>query len=264
MTDTITTSDGSAPEQHDGSDTATTATGAADAASTATGWRKALVIALGINALLCVGLIALIGEVIPPLVVFAVLFVVFGVFAYRNAKRWPVIVSLVLAVLFILGNLPFIIEDLSHPDTMASFVPIWLMVMTTVFVIVAAVETLRRASSSPSYTSVGFTVVAVFGVLLSVGMATAVDSDTRQEGDTVVTAKDVAYPSEVTVESGGAVFVENKDIFRHTFVVDGQDVKEELQGSSSRRIPIDLEPGTYTFRCDVVGHEDMEGDLIVE
>ena len=230
----------------------------------ATPWKNALAAAALINAALCVGLVALIGEVIPPLLVFTVVFGVLGALLLGKAKRWLVVVAMVAGVLFIGGNLPFIIEDLAHPDTPAGFVPIWLMVVTTVFLLVAGVMALRAAASAPRVAGIAAVVVALAGVVVSLVSASGVSDDERQPDDVLVAAEDTEYPEELTVASGGALFVENHDLFRHTFVVDDHDIKAQVPGSSSKRVEIDLEPGTYDFRCDVPGHERMEGELTVE
>ena len=56
---------------------------------------------------------------------------------------------------------------------------------------------------------------------------------------------------------------QNKDVVRHTFVIEGQDVKQEMPGSTNRRLEINLPAGRYEFKCDVPGHERMEGILEV-
>ncbi|MGH2684434.1 MAG: plastocyanin/azurin family copper-binding protein [Actinomycetota bacterium] len=37
-----------------------------------------------------------------------------------------------------------------------------------------------------------------------------------------------------------------------------------LTAGQSKRIDIDLPTGSYEFFCDVPGHDDMEGTLVVE
>ena len=227
-------------------------------------WRNALVRALVLDAVFCAGLVALIGEPIPPLIVFMVIFVALAWANRRTTRAWPAVVAVVAGLLFIAGNLPFIMEDLAHPETIAAFVPIFLLTITTVFVIIAGALAARSAASGARQPAIAFAAVGVLGVLASVGLSTTVDSDARQAGDVDVIAKDVEYPAEVAVASGGSVFVDNQDIFRHTFVVDDTGIKQELAGSTSRRVSIDLDHGEYTFRCDVPGHESMEGTLVVE
>jgi uncharacterized cupredoxin-like copper-binding protein len=60
------------------------------------------------------------------------------------------------------------------------------------------------------------------------------------------------------------VGVDNSHIFRHSFTVEETDIDVELPALQAVRVPIDLAAGTYTVICDVPGHEEMTGVLIVE
>jgi hypothetical protein len=52
---------------------------------------------------------------------------------------------------------------------------------------------------------------------------------------------------------------------RDTFVIKGQDIKQEMRGSTSRRFEVTLPAGTYEFYCDVPGHSGvMKGVLTVK
>ena len=223
-----------------------------------------MVIGLAADAAACVLLLLLVGEVIPPVIVFGVLFAALAVGTARVSRRWPQVAALVLGVLFIGGNMPFIVEDLAHPDSIAGFAPTWLLILATLFVIVSAVMLLRRSESRARGLVVAFVAAAVVGVAGSALATAGVSNDVRQPGDVVIAAKDVEYPAEVRVPADTAILVENHDIFRHTFVVDGEDVKHQLPASTDRRVELTLQRGTYTFRCDVPGHEDMKGTLIIE
>ncbi len=101
------------------------------------------------------------------------------------------------------------------------------------------------------------------------------DKDERRPGDVVLVAEDADYFPEgedlnrkedarITVERDGAVFVDNKDLYRHTFTVESLGIDEEVPAGVDRRVVIDAEPGRYEFICDVEGHEeDMKGTLTV-
>ncbi|MEX2621268.1 MAG: hypothetical protein WD250_13725 [Egibacteraceae bacterium] len=47
-------------------------------------------------------------------------------------------------------------------------------------------------------------------------------------------------------------------------MIEGQLDAVELPANTDVRTPADLEPGTYRYYCDIVGHEAMEGTLVVE
>lgn len=227
-------------------------------------WRRPLMIGLAADAVGCALFLLLIGEVIPPLIVFGVVFAALAFATVRTERRWPQIVTMVAGVLFIAGNLPFIIEDLSHPESAAGFVPTWLLFIATLYVLVAAVMVFRRSEAPVRAPALGAIALVAIGVAGSAVASATVSDDALEQGDVVVVAEDVEYPDEVRVAEGSALFIENRDIFRHTFVVDDQNVKQELPGSTDRRVELTLDRGTYMFRCDVPGHEDMEGTLIVE
>ena len=214
--------------------------------------------------MLCALLLVLIGELVPPVLVFLVLFGALSVVVMRVPRPWPAAVAIAVALLFAVGNAPFVAEDLAHPETVAGFAPSWLLLLGTIFVVVAAAMVLRRGAGALRPVVTGFGALAMIGVILSAAMSASLDDDVRQPGDVLVAAEDVEYPEEVRVPTSGAVLVENHDAFRHTFVIEDEEVKQEVPGSTSRRIELDLPPGTYSFYCDVPGHEAMEGSLIVE
>lgn len=141
---------------------------------------------------------------------------------------------------------------------------------------VAMLGVLLRWGSAPVRPLLAAGAVAVLAVI-EVGIAATlgVDEDERQAADVVLVAEDADYvldgddperedQAEITVERGGAVFVDNNDLYRHTFVITAIGVDEEVQAGIGRRVVIDAAPGQYEFICDVEGHEDdMKGTLTV-
>ena len=74
-------------------------------------------------------------------------------------------------------------------------------------------------------------------------------------------------PEEATAQSGEVtIALDNQDSQRHTLVIDEAGFKIDAQGGGSDSGTVDLEPGTYTYYCDVPGHRSagMEGTLEVE
>ena len=74
-------------------------------------------------------------------------------------------------------------------------------------------------------------------------------------------------PTEATVRSGEVtIALDNQDGQRHTLVIDEERFKIDAQGGGSDGDTVELDPGTYTFYCDVPGHRSagMEGTLEVE
>lgn len=74
-------------------------------------------------------------------------------------------------------------------------------------------------------------------------------------------------PSSVELPAGGATLrVVNDGAVKHNLSVDGR-ASAMLSGGNSTKLDLTgLEPGTYTMRCDVPGHEaaGMRGTLTVE
>lgn len=236
--------------------------------------RLALIVLIGVGVLVHV----YVQVPIPPLLVFMVLF---GVVLYLltregRARTVGVVLGGIGSLLFVLGNLPIVLEDVSHPDSFLAFVASGSGIVGALLGFVAMLGALLHWPLAPVRPLAGVGAVAVLAVV-GVGLVATlgVDSDDRQEGDAVLIAKDVDYflegedpereeDAEITVERGQAVFIDNEDLYRHTFTVKELGVDEEVQASVARRVVIDAEPGTYEFICDVEGHEeDMKGTLTV-
>jgi plastocyanin len=229
-------------------------------------WPNVLIGALAALVVTFIAIMAVVGAVIPPLVVFSIVFALLAVGVVRwPGKRWLLIVAAVLVLLAILSNLPFIIEDLTHPETIATFfLPFASVVAGIVAIIAAILAWMRKSSSSSIYVVGGAVAIVVVALVVSLVATLSVSDDARAEGDVVVTAEDIEYPEKITVPAGTkGLYIENKDVVRHTFVIEGQDVKKELPGSTNKRLEIDLPRGEYEFKCDVPGHERMEGVLEV-
>lgn len=205
------------------------------------------------------------GLPIPPLLAFGILFVGTGVAAQvRLAARWPVVVALVLAALLLLANVPFLISDLAHPESIFGFAPTLLIGLAALVVLALAALALARSATSARPVLLGAAGLAVLGLAGSAVATAGLDDDERQPDDVVVVAEDAEFPDRVEVDAGGAgLYVENDDPFRHTIVVDEAGVSRELPGSTGRRVEVELDPGEYRYYCDVPGHEDMEGTLVV-
>ena len=213
-----------------------------------------------------VALMVLAGEVTPFWVMPAVVYLVLGTVIMWRAPRWLLIVAIVLPLLQVGTGLPFVIPGLTHPETPASFLPDLLVIIVSIVVVAGAVLALRRSSTRARRPLAAFAaLIAVAAVITSVFAASGVTSDARQSGDVPVAAANVDYPERVDAAQGGFLWVQNQDPFRHTFVVEGTDIRAELPGTTAVRLETDLKPGKYTFFCDVTGHEEvMKGSLYVK
>jgi plastocyanin len=81
--------------------------------------------------------------------------------------------------------------------------------------------------------------------------------------DADITADDYAFaPAELEVAAGSELSVGNASPGTpHTFTVDGTDLDVELDPMAIEVVAIELEPGTYDFRCRL--HASMTGTLTV-
>lgn len=96
------------------------------------------------------------------------------------------------------------------------------------------------------------------------------DDGAVQLSDTahVFVAVDIDYSeAPETIPAGEAeIAIVNEGGILHNVVFEGADVKVEAQGGQAVSETFTLEPGTYTYYCDVPGHRSsgMEGEVTVE
>lgn len=220
-------------------------------------WRASLTAVVADLALM-----AIIGEVIPPLAVFAVLTVAaLGLFRVR--PRAGAIALLVAAAVANIGGAPFLAGDLMHPADVTAFLWATLSGGGRLIVIVAGVLFLRERDGTAR--RVGRAALVLLGAALAItAVARAtVTSDVRQAGDVDVVVKDATYPGPITATAGATLFVDNQDQYRHTFTIEGTDVNVALPPTADRRVMLDLPPGEYRLYCTVPGHESMTTTLEV-
>jgi plastocyanin len=220
------------------------------------------------SALLVVGLLVLIQilarHVIPPLAIFGLTYAVLGVAALRSRNRWIAGVAIVLGLLYVVGSYPFYSAVLAHPDSPAGFVAESFLVLAATVLLIGGVTGMREAwtkTRRPMALSAG--ALAIVAVVVALAAAAGVETSQQQPGDVIVEAERSLFTAHVDVAAGGALWVENRDLFHHTLVVEGTDVHVGLPARKAVRVEIDLAPGTYRYFCDVPGHETMEGELVV-
>lgn len=216
-------------------------------------------------AVWAVGLSVLAGEIIPPVIIFAAIVVVFwGLTVWRpNKITWTLFG--VLGVAIIALNFPFIIEDLSHPESPLGFNTTVLPLLGALLAIITSLGVLMRWSPTlATRSAIAAAGLFIVGIVVSVVATAAVEDDTAQPGDTEIVAKSVEWEPE-TVTAADGVFVDNQDPVRHTFAIESLDLEIEVPASTKRRIALDALPaGTYEFICSVPGHEDMTGTITIE
>jgi len=175
------------------------------------------VLATAVIGLAPVSVLALSGELIPPVLIFGVLYLVVAAVVWRfTGKRWVSVVGAVLAALGIAGNAPFLIEDLSHPDSWASFGPVAVMLVGAVAAVGAAVMGLLRAAESQARSfSMGAAALGAALVVATIGLSLASTSDSAEAGDVTLIAEKAEFPETFEIGAGGAgILLRNKNLLR--------------------------------------------------
>ena len=229
-------------------------------------WRMFEAIGLGAVGVTLFAVIVINLALIPPVLIFGVLYLLLGVAVWRWIDQPRVALgAAVLGLVGLIGNLPFIVEDLAHIDSWGSFAPSAVAVVLGISAIAAGVISFVAPTMQGSQRlAAAAGALSVVLVVASVGASVSTGSDAAESGDIEVLAKEVEFPETLSAAAGLIAFhVTNDDLVRHTFVIEGEDVELEIPASKERRVEVDLSPGEYRFTCDTPGHERMEGVLTV-
>jgi plastocyanin len=238
----------------------------AQAGTTGFGWTKLLRWS-AIAAVVVVLIVNVLAGLIPPLLVFAVVWIG-GVIWLGRATTGPAILLLVAFIAFIGLSAPFVIPTMAVPASSGDFILNAASLIAALIGIVAAVATIRgRIEPSPAARSLGLAGIAVFvaATVLSIVALVTYDNATEEEGDVTVVAKDIEFQDTSLSASSGqvSVFVDNQDSTLHTFTIDELEVDLDIPAGKSARVTFSAEPGEYTFYC--VPHEaDMEGTIQIQ
>lgn len=237
---------------------------AATTSTTAVGpWLRLLAWMTAVVAVVDVIFFGLIAAVVPPLAVGAVLTVV-GLALVRRSRRASIVVLGLTTLVMLAGNAPFAVEHVAHPASAIDFTHAVIGTLGRALALVAAVGAWRQASPvGARRLGVGTVGLAALTVVVAgVAMVTST-GDEATAGDLEIAIEDAEFPTSIEVESGAALFIDNRDLFRHTFTVEGTDLDVDLAAAQGTRAVVDLPPGTYPVICDVPGHEFMEATLRV-
>ncbi|MEA2447061.1 MAG: hypothetical protein QOK47_698 [Actinomycetota bacterium] len=234
-----------------------------------TGWAKVLRIsAIELVALMTVVMGALIQGIDPALLVFALAFLV-GLVLFTIRGRSGVIMLLIVGMIFVLANLPFALPTLFALNSPFEFILNLLFLLGGFGTIIGAVNLVRGnegvGSPGPGRWLLLSTAAVVLLSAVSIVVKLTDEQATARPNDIRLIAEDTEFSNThiVTNNERVSVFVENKDIFSHTFEIEELDVHLDLPGSSKKRIDFDAPLGEYEFRCTIPGHDDMRGTLVV-
>lgn len=205
-----------------------------------------------------------VGTVIPPVLavglVFAGLAVLLG-----TGRRWVGLVATLLGVGAVGGNVPSMVEELSHPSSAIAFILTLIATTAGVVLMVSGLAAFFRWPPRPGIVMWSGAAVILAGSVFALVAASGVQSVPMIDGDIVVTAKANEFtPDPLTAVPGHvSVWVDNRDGARHTFTVRELGVDVEVAGLKSQRIEFEATSGEYVIFCTVVGHEQMSTALLV-
>lgn len=228
-------------------------------------WRSLLVRAAVVQIIINVVVIALSGEIIPPLVAVAVLLIV-GLSLIGGRTKVGAAILGIVSLLHLVTSAPFVIGNLGHPDSFFDFFLGWALIVSSVVGAAAAVPVWRGTDSEGGRARLALVASGLLLVILAAVGAVATlttKSVVAAEGDVAVAAEDAEFtPADLEAESGEVgIHVDNRDQLRHTFTIDELDVNLELPAGKGARTSFSADPGEYAFHCAVPGHEDMKGTL---
>jgi len=184
----------------------------------------------------------------------------------RVGAVWLGVVSLGLLVF----SAPFLVEALTHPESMADFIPLSFFAVGCVVGAVAAIPTFRErarpdaTSGTPRIIAIATGALIVLATVVSIVAFAGIESVPARSGDTRLVAEDIAFrPTGITAQNGEvSVHVTNLDGTRHTYTIDGLGVNLNVPPNSDQRITFTTGPGTYRFYCRPHA-PGMEGVLVV-
>jgi plastocyanin len=216
-------------------------------------------------AVVVIVVVQLLGrQVIPPLVVGAVLLVV-GLIWLRRPGRAPVMFLAIVSALFLLTNLPFALPSLGHPESAFDFVSVG-AILVSLMVTAGVALTVLRSRSAPT-TAPRVVGLASFGLVVLMGIvgaiaASATKSDDGVAGDLALGAKAVKWTTATLAAKPGtvAILIDNADATRHDFTIK-KVVSADLPERKARRVTFDAKPGSYKYYCTI--HPAMKGTLTV-
>ena len=220
-----------------------------------------------IAAVVSVALVSVFAGIIPPLVVFALVWIG-GVIWLGRSTKGPAILLLVSFIAYILLSGPFIVPTLTVPASAGDFILNLGSLIAVLVGVIAAIAILRgRSGVSRTARSIGLAAIVLFlvGTLVSVFATVTREDAVAQEGDLRLVAEDISFrDTSLEADAGDvSVFVDNKDGTLHTFTIDELDIDLDIPASTSSRVTFEAEPGTYEFYC-VPHATDMKGTLTVE
>ena len=188
--------------------------------------------------------------------------------------RWPRVGAIWLglgSLAELLTSAPFLVDPMTHPESMADFIPLLIFTVCTLAGAAAAVPSFRERTDSAATSRRASRIAIVAGSVIAVGTAVSVvaaagiEGVPAQEGDIRVVTEDLEFhPATINAErTTVSVHVTNEDSTRHTFTIEELGVDLNVPAHSTQRVSFEAGPGTYLFLCRPHA-PNMRGKLVVK
>lgn len=229
-------------------------------------WRKLAVRAAYTIPVVFALLMIMSMEFVPFLLIFMVPFAAVGFWASRGGKASAIVLG-VLAVVFVVMNLPFVIPTLAVPASPVDFITTAWVFIAAITVAIAAFFASRGVEGREGSRTFARVVLGVGALALVVSVFSFVtyEDDTKQDGDIEMTTADFEFqPEDIDAEGGTVgIFITNEDPASHTFTIEELDVDVVVPQGASVRVEFDAEGGEYEFVCTPHEESGMVGTLNV-
>jgi plastocyanin len=225
---------------------------------------KTLRLALVVIVIWSLVLQLIVGVVIPPVLAVGVVFAGLLLFL-RPGRRWVGLVAGLFGLWSILGNLPSLLEELTHPSSALAFIMTLVAATAGLVLIIAGAGFFFGWTASPSVLLWSWAALILIGAGVALVAASGVEAVPAVDGDVVVVARANTYtPDRIELAAGGGgIWIDNRDGARHTFTIPELRVNLDVVGLKTQRVEIDAGNGEYAVLCTVVGHEGMTTTLVV-
>jgi hypothetical protein len=225
-------------------------------------WVRLAAWSAGAVVIVDVVFLALIQLLAHPLTVFAA-FMVVGI-ALLPARPRIGMWLLILSSLVAMADVGSAIPHLAHPTSGIDFLHAVVGVFGRLLVLGAAVAWWRHAGAATAR-RIGTGAVGLLGaaIVLAAGASLLSSGQAAAPMDAIAAIEEAVFEDAV-VASGGTLFVDNRDLFRHTYTVEGTDIDVHLDARQGERIDVDLAPGVYDVICVIPHHDFMGATLEVQ
>jgi plastocyanin len=200
------------------------------------------------------------------LLISVLLFGIGAVLTWRSNRAGPIML-MILSLLYLLFNGPFLVPYVVAPASWLNFILTTLVLVACVVTLIAATAARRRreeqSSAAPATVASIAIVLGVLCVVVGVVAGIAYQSPSPEEGDVRLSTSNFEFSTARLQASPGEVpvFVTNEDSVLHTFTIESLDVNLNVPANSTARVTFQADAGSYRYVCTL--HSNMRGTLLV-